>query len=364
MKEPLAVEMRLDHMERMTDSTGMIQHAVGPVPDFATGYTTDDNARALIAALWLQSLPECRPWSARLGRLADRYLAFLVYAQRPDGRFRNFVGYDRRFLEELGSEDSFGRALWALGETMKTQPNSYYGRVAAAAFERAVSHATGLSFVRAQAFALLGLCAAWEREERRGALEPLIGELVEGLVAAYHRHSAPGWPWFDEALTYSNGVLPAALLRGAVVTGSKKARRIAEEAMDFLTESLIIDGVLQIVGNHGWFPKGGRPALYDQQPVDAGAMVLAYATFWSVLGRPADREGARISFSWFTGHNVEGISLYDPDTGGCKDGLLAGGVNLNQGAESVLAYLLSAYALVKAGLAVPSLPEEEIQAVG
>ncbi|MDI3256572.1 MAG: glycosyl transferase [Kyrpidia sp.] len=364
MNDSLVVGMRLDHMERMTDSTGMIQHAVGAVPDFATGYTTDDNARALIVALGLQSLPDCTSWWARLGKLADRYLAFLVYAQRSDGRFRNFVGYDRRFLEDVGSEDSLGRALWALGEVVSSHPDSYYGRVAAAVFERAAPHAADLSFVRAQAFALLGLCAAWEGETVGVGLEPLIEGLVGRLTAAYRLHAGPGWRWFDEALTYSNGVVPAALLRGAIATGSEEARRIAVDALDFLTESLIVNGQLEIVGNAGWYPKGGRRALYDQQPVDAGAMVLAYTTFWRLLGRPQDREAARISFAWFTGRNIEGIPLYDPDTGGCRDGLLRGGVNVNQGAESVIAYLLSCYWLLKTGLARASLPEEEVRAAG
>ncbi|MBX6395911.1 MAG: glycosyl transferase, partial [Alicyclobacillaceae bacterium] len=275
----------------------------------------------------------------------------------------NFVGYDRRFLEEVGSEDSFGRALWALGETVKSHSDSYYGRVAAKAFERAVGHVADLAFVRAQAFALLGLCAAWDGEGLADRLRPLIELLVERLVAAYYRHRGHDWHWFDDAMTYSNGVLPAALLRGAMITGSEEARRIAVDALDFLTESLIVSNRLEIVGNEGWYPKGGRRALYDQQPVDAGAMVLAYTTAWTLLGRPQDRDGAVISFRWFTGQNVEGIPLYDPDTGGCKDGLQRGTANGNQGAESVIAYLLSCYWLLQAGLAKASLPVQEVRAV-
>lgn len=360
----LTVDIRLDHMERMTDSTGMIQHAVGAVPDFATGYTTDDNARALIVALGLQSRPECAEWWGRLGRLADRYLAFLVYTQRPDGRFRNFVGYDRRFLEEIGSEDSFGRALWALGETVKGQSNTYYGRVAAKAFERAVSHVGALSFVRGQAFALLGLCAALEGGFLPADVRPLLELLVNRLVAAYRRHHGPKWHWFDEALTYSNGVLPAALLKGATLIGSEEGLRIARDALDFLTETLLSGDYLEIVGNQGWYPRGGRRALYDQQPVDAGAMVFAYTTAWRILGRREDAEGAEKSFRWFLGLNSEGIPLYDPDTGGCRDGLYPGGFNSNQGAESVVAYLLSCFWMVEAGLATVSLPAEEVPAAG
>lgn len=334
-------ELKLDHLLRLTDCTGIIQHAAYTLPDRATGYTTDDNARALIAALRVH---EAVGDPRALG-LAERYLGFLAWVQNGRGGFRNFVAYDRRFLEEEGSEDAFGRAFWALGCTLGMGEGFALARNARRLAEAALPRAGRLRSPRARAFTLLGLAEWLEAGGRDPRIRALLRRLADGLVRQYRTYAGPGWRWFEDLLTYSNGVLPLALFVACAAGGGRDHLAVAVESLDFLGEVLFRDGPLRLVGNRGWYPRGGAPALFDEQPEDAGAMVLAYAAAHRVTGRDEYRRLAGDAFAWFLGRNALGVALYDPATGGCCDGLTPDGPNLNQGAESLLAYLLAHLAL-------------------
>lgn len=329
-------ELKLDHLLRLTDCTGIIQHAAYGLPDRTTGYTTDDNARALVAAL-----RACEVTSdPAASRLAERYLAFLAHAQNADGSFRNVMDYGRRFLEEVGSEDACGRAVWACGVAAAAgQPLVALG--ARRLLERSLPAVARLRAPRARAFALLGLASLVEAEPGHAAARALLERLADSLVRRYRRASGPGWRWFEDVLTYSNAALPLALFRAHQVTGRRALLGVAAESLAFLSDCLFRDGMLRVVGNRGWYRRGGARAYFDEQPEDAGVLVLAHAAAYQTTGRPEHRRLAEQAFAWFLGENALGCPLYDPRTGGCCDGLTPEGPNLNQGAESLLAYLLA-----------------------
>jgi hypothetical protein len=320
----------LDYLRRMTDDTGMIQHGVGGIPDRKTGYTTDDNVRAFLATvrLW-RSEPERR---SELEPLARCYLGFLAWAQLCDGPFAgwfvNFVSYDRQFLEERGSEDSLGRCLWALGEAVSGPLPAGCAFTARALWRRALSQVGELKSPRALAYALIGLCQTDPVDV------PLIRRLVEPLIAGYHRYASDDWHWIEPYLTYDNARVVEALWRAADATGDAETGEIARALLNFLTECSFEGDTLIPVGNRGWFRRGGEKAIFDQQTIEAGA----YAELYRLVG---DAERERLSLEWFHGRNVHRLPVYDPDTGACYDGLTPEGINLNQGAESVLSYLLA-----------------------
>ncbi len=327
----------------MTDCTGMIQHAVHSLPDRFTGYTTDDNARALIAALKLYQ----QGFGPEALRLAEGYLSFLHYAQTDSGEFRNFMGYERRWLESEGSEDCFGRALWACAQTVTSLPGSPLARVAGRMMDKSMKNVGDLGSVRGRAFALMGLHDLVSFHPEQNRAYHLLKNLAESLAEDYRSTSDSGWYWFEDMLTYSNGILPMAMFLAYSATGKRRFLSIAVESLAFLTEVVFPRGVLHLVGNKGWYRRGGARALYDEQPVDAAAMVLACLAAGKVTGKPEYLHLAECSFQWFLGRNSQNRALYEPTTGGCYDGLTPDGVNLNQGAESLLAYMLANLSLAE-----------------
>lgn len=333
-------ELNTAHLKRLTDTTGIIQHATHALPNFQTGYTTDDNARALIAALQIHQYfqdEECL-------RLAETYLSFLHYAQRADGKWHNFVDYTRCFLDEEGSEDSFGRAVWALGYATASCPDHYLAGVARDMLEKALPWVGGLKYPRAKAFSLLGLGYYYLAAPSQQLLD-LIHGLAEWFPEALKRESDRTWCWFEPQLTYSNAILPAALIMAYQVTGHEPYWQTASKALEFLSEIHLANGHLKLVGNQGWYYKGREPASFDEQPEDAGCLVLAYTLAYLASHQEEYRRLAEKSFRWFLGQNELGIPLYDEKSGGCFDGLTPHGVNPNRGAESLLAYLLSRLAM-------------------
>lgn len=344
---------RLAHLRRLTDETGVVQHALGALPDRRTGYTTDDNARALTAVLR----------SARLAPadgldLAERYLAFLAYAQEPDGGFHNAFSYARRPLRETRSEDCQGRALQALVEAVWFWREDPLGRAAGLLLERALAVARGLRRPRGLAQAALAWvrwldCAAAAGEAAPGAapgrraVEELLSEAACRLVHCYRRWRLPGWRWFEDALTYENAVLPHAMIAAGRVLGRADWLDAGLDALAFLAELTFRDGTFAPVGNRGWHPRGGPRAEFDQQPIEAGAMVLACLEAHRAAGDGGWRERALAAAAWFLGDNAHGLALLDPCTGGCHDGLTPTGRNANQGAESLLAWLLARLALAE-----------------
>lgn len=347
--EPLpAIDLR--HMLVLTDDTAMLQHATWSTPALHHGYCTDDNARALVAGVMFYDLqPETRGAEGtsyvcdELLVATQRYLAFLSYALNPDtGRFKNFMGYDRTWLEETGSEDSHCRAIWALGEAVRFGPTRDVREFADRLFREALPAVATFGHLRPWAYALLGL----DEYLRSGADAPVAAELRESLAermfGLWRKRAGADWPWWEDYLTWGNAKLPHALLIAGSALERKDMVEAALRALRWLLEVQTGDsGQLSVIGNRGWYYRGSEPARFDQQPIEAKGLVQACLAaalrdrdpFWT---REAER-----CFQWFLGGNDLGRALYNPETGGCHDGLLAEGPNANQGAESTLAYLLS-----------------------
>lgn len=340
--------LRYSHLVRMTDTTGLFQHALRSSPDLRYGYCIDDNARAAIVAAQLTMRGNV------IGtHLLPTYLAFMEHCQRPDGVFRNFVNADGSFAEAEGSPDSQGRAIWAAGVLAGLPLATEIRERALALLERAVP-VVRAQFLRTQAFMLLGLVAflngtrhsphALHDHVALQRYRALAQQLADSLVTAFERTATPDWPWFEPVLTYCNARLPQALFAASTVVPDSRYRAVAERSLAFLQGIHFPDGWLQLVGCHGWYERAGMMALYDQQPVDAGALTEAFCTAAVVTGKKPYRELARLCLDWYHGYNSEHRAMYIPETGGCYDGLKPGAVNENQGAESMLSYYLARHA--------------------
>lgn len=329
-------ELRLDHLARLTDDTGIIQHATFDVPARESGYCVDDNARALVVALQadrLVSSPETK-------RLVATYFAFLHAAQLPDGRFRNFMTYARAYPADAASDDCTGRALWALGAAAHLARDDGHRRLARQMFERGLAAAGELG-PRGTALTILGLCGFLTAYPEVGPLADLLGTLAERLVQRYREEATDTWRWFEPTLTYDNALLPLALLRAFQVTKTSASREVAVAALAFLEDLSFKAGRLAVIGNRGWHARGGTPAEADEQPTDAAAFVLMFRAAYLVTGEHRHLARMRESFAWFLGANRLATSVYDSATAGCRDGLGRTAPNLNQGAESTISFLLA-----------------------
>lgn len=331
----------LAHLCRLTDDCGVIQHAKFWLPHYATGYCVDDNSRALLAA----DLHYRQTGDPAAHALLVRYLAFIFYVQREDGKVRNFLDYSRAYLESEGSPDSLGRTVWALGR-MATAPEAYLAVPAHEMFHRAIVHLTPQSAPHALAYGLLGLCelgapGGASRAEARGFARPL----ADALAARYRASRADDWHWFLPAMTYGNARLAEGLLRAADLLEDGDLRGPALESLAFHNRVVFREGFLAPVGCQGWYPRGGDCAMFDQQAIDAGAAVEANLAAYNLTGDADYRAYAVQAMGWFHGENVLGSPMLDPHSGGCYDGLGRLGPNVNQGAESTLAYLMAALRL-------------------
>jgi glycosyltransferase involved in cell wall biosynthesis len=338
-------ELRLDHLLRMTDDTGIIQHATFTVPARVSGYCVDDNARALIVALHADRLLS----SAETKRLVSTYLGFLLWAQTADGRFQNFMSYDRRFVEEsagVGSDDCTGRALWALGIAAQAARDEGHQQLARQMFERGLAAATELG-PRGTALTMLGLASFVTAHGEVAPAVELLRTLAGRLGDWYRKHATRAWRWFEPSLTYDNALLPLALFRAHALSPDAENLRIATEALGFLEETCFVGDRLRLVGNAGWHHREGVRSDADEQPTDAAAFVLAFRSAYRATGNHRHLRRMREAFAWFLGANRLGVSLYDSATGGCRDGLGVGAANLNQGAESTIAFLLSLMAMLE-----------------
>jgi len=339
-------QIRLDHIFRLTDDVGIFQHAKYIVPVRNHGYCTDDNARALIAMVIAQDVVIAQDPTAEDVKMVDymcRYLSFLQHAFNEEtGRFRNFMGYNRQWLEEAGSEDCHGRALWGLGIVVGLSKSSNITEVALHLFKQAIPAVLELNSPRAWAFGLVGIHAYLRRfsgdSEVRGIREKLAGRLFERRLA----NASDEWPWIEDTVTYANAKIPQALL----LSGRWLHRSEMIEAGLGLLEWLLKEqtdasGHFVPVGNHGWFTRDGLKARFDQQPIDALNMIEACIEAYNITKDEKWAAAARRCFEWFLGVNDLNIPLYDHTTGGCCDGLTADGANRNQGAESTFAWVLS-----------------------
>lgn len=332
----------LDHVFTLTDETGIIQHARESVPNRSTGYCTDDVARALIVVNErLRRLADDEEDDEAM-RIASIYLAYLFDAQLPDGRFRNFMSYARGWLDDLGTQDSVGRAIWGLGHALRYAPRASWRRVSAEMFDRAITAIDWLEFPHSQAYALLGLGHAVAADPAPTRIHALR-TLAQSLAARYEREHSADWEWFEPIMTYDNARLPEALLRAGMALGDASLVAIGASTLAFLESIVFENGIFVPIGNDGWYPRGGPRARFAQQPLEACAMVDAELAAFDALGAPAHRAAAARAATWYDGKNLLGVVM--AHAGGCYDGLNADGPNRNMGAESTLAYLSAAYAL-------------------
>jgi glycosyltransferase involved in cell wall biosynthesis len=332
--------LRFDHLLRMTDATGLLQHAVYDVPNFAEGYCTDDNSRALVLAVLLEELGHK---AQRLDRIATTYAAFLRYAFNPvTGRFRNFMSFDRRWLEENGSDDSLGRAIWALGACVGRSERHGLQLSAVEMWEPALRSCVECSSPRAWALGIVGIHEYFRRMSGDRHAADARETLTTRLLDRYEATADDDWPWFEEILTYDNAKLPHALILSGRWTGNERALSVGLDSLRWLLAVQASPrGCFRPVGVHGFYRRGDEQAAFDQQPLEAHATVSACIEAHAATGDEFWLERARWAFEWFLGRNDLGLPLYDARTGGCRDGLLEDRVNGNQGAESTLAMMLS-----------------------
>ena len=333
-------ELDLSHLRRMTDTTGVFQHARFAIPNFAEGYTTDDNARALMVAVGSH---EFGPTDTELRALATRYLAFLNYACIPDmGRFHNCMGYDRRWLDDCGSEDCQGRAIMSFGWVVNLSNDD--GLVAAAMnlLRMALPATEMFTSPRSWAYTLLGLDHYLRKFPGDSNVRRMREVLSARLHAQYKEAATDDWRWFETALNYANARLPHALIASGHAMGRQDMVDDALAALEWLCGVTTgSDGQFEPIGSNGWYRRGGERARFAQQPIEAQTMIDACRAAFLVTKDVRWWRRMVGTFEWFFGRNDLGLPLYDYTTGGCHDGIESDRVSLNQGAESVLSYLLA-----------------------
>jgi glycosyltransferase involved in cell wall biosynthesis len=334
-------QVNLDHVGIMTDGTGMLQHAAYNVPRYDEGYCVDDNARALMLMTLLEDAGTDDPKLVRA--LASRYLAFVNHAfNRPLGRFRNFMSHSRVWAEEQGSEDSHGRALWALGTVVGLSADPGRHSLAGALFHAALPAVSGFSSPRAWAYTLLGIEQYLHAFEGDRSVQAAGRQIGERLLALFRRTDQPDWPWYESRVTYCNARLPQALIATGSWTGDMDMTATGIRSLEWLmTIQRTEDGYFAPVGTNGFFDRGMTAAVFDQQPVEACATVSACMHAFRTTGDHRWADHARRAFTWFLGQNQLQQALYDPRSGGCRDALHADRMNENQGAESTLSFLLA-----------------------
>jgi glycosyltransferase involved in cell wall biosynthesis len=328
--------LKLDHLHHMTDGTGILQHAIFTVPNYREGYTIDDNARALMVSALMEALGNKE--SLELG---SRYLAFIWYAFNTEtGRFRNFMDYQRHWLEEVGSDDSHGRTLWALGTVLGRSNAAALHSMAGWVFEQALPSILKTTSPRAWAFAIMGIQEYLHRFSGDSRANHVCEELSERLLMLYQSHNSDEWRWYEDRLTYCNAALPHALLLCGHAISNPSMTEAGLESLSWLANLQHSETRYYVpIGSNGFYPQGGKRAIFDQQPVEAQTMVSACLAAYQITLDNRWRKEARRVFEWFLGRNSLNLPVYDPTTGGCRDGLHPDRVNENQGAESTLAFL-------------------------
>jgi len=333
-------ELDLAHLRLMTDDTGILQHAAFSVPRYADGYCLDDNARALLLMTLLEEAGIESPRSVRL--LASRYLAFVNHAfDETRGRFRNFMTYSRQWAEGAGSEDCHGRALWALGGVVGRSSDQAMRGLAGRLFHAALPATKELTSPRAWAYALLGIDEYLRAFQGESGVHSVMTLLTEKLLALFRATGTDDWPWFEDRLSYCNARLPQALIVSGARMQSQEATTLGLRALGWLCSVQSIDGYFAPIGSNGFYVRGESRAGFDQQPVEASATISACLDAYHRTGDSSWTGRAQRAFHWFLGQNQLQLSLYDPVSGGCRDGLHADRVNENQGAESTLSFLLA-----------------------
>lgn len=334
----------LAHVKRLTDHTGIIQHTKFGIPNLKEGYCLDDNARALIMAL--MAYKETK--SQKALEFCPVYLSFIYYMQNDNGTFHNFLNFDRTFVEEQGSEDSFGRAIWALGYMLDNAPNDSYSQIGKYMLDKSVPVFDNLRSVRSIANVILGISYYLKNNMGDDVMIERLRKLTAFLVEEYRQNTRADWKWYEILFAYDNGLLPLAMLHAADILKDEEVRRIAFESMQFLSDITLKEGYLSIIGNEKWYHREDTRSDFAQQPVDAMCMVLMFYQAYKMTDNIDYLKKLFASFMWFLGENDLRLNLYNYETEGCFDGLERDGLSRNQGAESTLAYLISYLVVLEA----------------
>lgn len=334
----------LAHIRRMTDDTGIIQHAKYGIPNLKEGYCLDDNARALLMVLMTYRQKK-DPYALELLPI---YLSYIHYMQKEEGTFRNFLSFRREYLDEVGSEDSYGRTVWSLGYLLGNPPNDAYYQTGKLILFEVLPYCNKLQSLRGIANTIIGICYYLRSNRDDESMTEQLRELTYKIINQYFDNRSDDWRWFEPILAYDNGILPLSLFHAAEILNDTTIAEVAIESMDFLTSLSMKDGCLSLIGNEQWYKKGSERSFYAQQPVDALAMVLMYYQAYYFTRRKYYLKMLFTSFMWFLGENDLRMNLYDFETEGCCDGIERYGINRNQGAESTLAYLISHLRVLRA----------------
>ncbi|MBN2368347.1 glycosyltransferase family 4 protein [Candidatus Woesearchaeota archaeon] len=330
-------ELKLDHLIHLTDDFGILQFAKGTTPDTESGYTLDDNARALITCCMYYNIYN----DESVIQLIEKYLKSIEHVLQEDGRLFNNIKSNREVDTDEWSEDAHSRGIWALGYLISSNKLPQKMREKAKEiFHRSLEPLNFIKSPRSAAFSIIGLYHYNQIEDSAEALE-MIRKLAGFLVSCHKNCSTEEWQWFEEYLTYSNSKLPEALLYSYLATGNEEHLRIAKASLGFLKSVTFENGIFAPIGQDGWYFMNGKKAHYDQQPVDAASMVQTLILAHNICDEKSYMDKANYAFSWFLGRNYLNKRLYDPCTGGCHDGLGRNSINLNQGAESTISYLMA-----------------------
>jgi glycosyltransferase involved in cell wall biosynthesis len=342
----LMPKFSLTHVLRLTDDTGIVQHAKYGIPNLKEGYCLDDNARALIMTIMLCQQKK----NQEALKLLPVYLSYIQYMQKTDGNFVNFLSFDRRYTDEIASEDAFGRTIWALGFLISNPPANSYREFADELFHHSIKHFKAIKSIRGYANTLIGVSYFLRARPGHEEMCRILNELTSLLMDSYKIRRDTKWQWFEDILTYDNAILPLALFHSAEITGDEEVKKVAIESLSFLEKITFRNDYFTPIGNDKWHDRnnGKHLPLYDQQAIETMGMVLVYFQAFESTQDPKYIEKMFRSYLWFLGENSLRVPLYDHETKGCCDGLQSNGINRNQGAESTLAYIISYLTVLKA----------------
>ena len=328
--------MKLDHLYAITDHNAVVQHSKFSVPAKREGYTTDDNGRALVFAAKAQKF-----WpSDRLTEFQRKLLAFILLMQSNDGRFHNLMDFSQRIIDKPTVGDHLGRGIWSAGAVINSELPTGMKDSARHIFDLALPWGMKSEFLRTKAYTCLAMAERVKVDATDQNLVLNLEQLAGDLVRVFERNSTGDWNWFEETLTYDNARLSQALFAGYDTLRKEEFLATAEKSLTFLLRATTQNGKHVPIGNHGWYAKGGHPAVFDQQPVDVGAMVETTALAYKLTRNELYANAFRQALGWFFGQNSKAVAVYDPSTGASYDGITSAGLNKNQGSESTVSFLL------------------------
>ncbi len=329
-----SLPIKIDFIRALTDDAGMFQHAKYATPNKKEGYTTDDNARALIACTKYFMLFNDKT----VQKLIETYLSLLFYMQRTDGKMHNYLSYHRKFLDEVGSEDCMGRTIWASGYCLDSNLPEETRLLSKEIFDKAFKWSSSFTSPRAKAFSIMGLFYYQKAYPEDQNVKVNIRALADQLIILFELESSMEWDWFEPYLTYSNARLPHSLFLAYEATRDDRYLQVALKSMKFLINTQTVENMFVPVGNRGWYKRGSERAIYDQQSIEASCTTEAAIAAFRNTGEATYLKVAQDAFEWFLGGNLQRLIVYNPENGSCCDGITPQGLNLNKGAESTVAY--------------------------